>query len=466
MNAALLALVLAAPRPSTQLSDEAFAEKFAAEVAASGVPGAALAVFRDGQIVYRQAAGLADLEHGTPYSPDMAFEIGSLSKQFTSTAVLMLVREKKLALSDPIGSLLDELPEAWRAATVEQVMHHVSGIPDYEAIAGYDYYDRDHGPDEVIAVAATRAPSFAPGERFEYSNTGYFLLSRIVERKSGIPFDEFLAKRIFAPLGMSSTYTRARPEHVSVVTGYHRGDSKPTPRVPIAWSATLGAGGIVSTLGDLQRWDEALYGDRLLPADLRAVLWTPATASDGQTIPYGAGWFIDRMRGVAHLSHSGGTNGFSCIYLRFPEQHLSVVGHCNVYGGGPDDALARAAAAHFLPALNYYSLPVPEDDDPETTAEHQAALRQAVLAEGELDLLGDGMQDFATEERYAKVRAPLAQRLATTSSFRRLRVRPVEGARGEPIDEFLYREAHEGGETFWTMRFSAGLLVSLNWEDE
>src|SRR5262245_1288765 len=380
-----LAVLVLAP----QLSAAAFSESVAHKIAESGVPGAALGVFEDGKLVYQQAAGFADLERKTAYSPELAFEVGSVSKQFTAFALLLLVSEGKLALATPIGSLLDGLPEPWRAATVEQVMHHVSGIPDYEEIAGYDFYNQPCTAADVVRRAAERKPSFAPGERFEYSNTGYYLLSLIVERTSGIAFDRFLATRIFAPLGMSSTYTLERPAGVHVATGYHSRSGTRTAQPPIAWSSTLGAGGIVSTVADLLRWDEALYTDRLLPAPLRAKLWTPAKANDGSTIPYGAGWFTDNTRDLAHLSHSGGTNGFSCYYLRFPDQHLSVLAHCNTYGGRTA-SIPRAAAAHFLPALNYYSLPVPSDEDPETTAEHLAALRQAVLAEGELDLLGDG----------------------------------------------------------------------------
>lgn len=461
-TATLLALVLCAPGP--QLSADAFTKRVADKIVESGVPGAALAVFQDGKVIHQQAAGLADVERKVAYTPELAFEIGSLSKQFTACAILMLVAEQKLDLATPIGSLLADLPEAWRAATVEQVLHHVSGIPDYEAIVGYDFYNEPCSAADVIRRAAEHKPSFRPGERFEYSNTGYYLLSLIVERTSGLAFDRFLATRIFAPLGMSSSYALERPAGVRVATGYHSRSGTRTAQPPIAWSSTLGAGGIVSTVADLLLWDEALYTDRLLPAPLRAKLWEPAKANDGSTIPYGAGWFTDSTRDLAHLSHSGGTNGFSCYYLRFPEQHVAVIEHCNTYGGRTG-SIPPAAAAHFLPALNYYSLTVPKDEDPDTTAEHLAALRQAVLAEGELDLLGDGMRRFATDASFTPQRDPLRALLDSSRSFRFLRVRTRPGKEG-PLEEFLYRQAHGSGETFWTMRFSEGVLVSLNWEDE
>ena len=464
MTAALFVLVLIGLRPAPQLSEKAFTQKIGEQLAACGAPGAALEVFRDGRVIHRQAAGVADVESGAPYSVEHAFEIGSLSKQFTATALLMLVAEGKLALADPIGAHLPDLPEAWRSATVEQVMHHVSGIPDYEAIVGYDFYDEQRDPLEILDAADSKQPAFRPGDRFDYSNTGYFVLSLIVERESGRAFDRFLEERLFAPLEMRATYTSSRPDGVTVATGYHARSGTRAAQPPIAWSSTLGAGGIVSTLADMLRWDEALYGERLLSAPLRAKLWEPIRANDGSTIPYGGGWILDRQRGVECLSHSGQTNGFTCNYLRFPEQHLSVIAHANSYGTGLS-AVARAAAAHFLPELNYYVLPVPEDRDPETTEEHWLALRQAVLGEGELDLLAGGMRDFATSERFAALREPLGSRLETSRSFRFLRVQPFEDGAKE-TDEFLYRQAHEGGETFWAMRFADGLLVSLDWQDE
>lgn len=463
--AAVLACLPHGLQPAPQLSEAAFAKRVEERVAESGVPGAALAVFKDGKRIYQQAVGLADVEHESKYSADLAYEIGSLSKQFTATALLMLVAEGKLALADPIGSHLSDLPEAWRSATVEEVMHHASGIPDYEGIVGYDFYNEPRAAADVVGKASERKPAFPPGARFEYSNTGYYLLSLIVEQKSGLAFDRFLATRIFEPLGMSSTYALERPAGVVVATGYHSRSGTRKAQPPIAWSSTLGAGGIVSTLADLARWDEALYTDRLLPATLRAKLWEPARGNDGSEIPYGGGWFVERTRDVAHLQHSGGTNGFSCYYLRYPEQHFAVLAHCNTYGSAIVDAIGSAAAAHFLPALNYYSLPVPDDADPETTAEHMAALRQAVLAEGDLDLLDREMQRFATEAGSSGERQRLASRVSSSTSFRFLRMRSV-ARNSDTAEEFLYRQAHASGETFWTMRFADGLLISLNWEDE
>jgi len=458
----LLLLVPLGAAPAPQLSEAAFTRNLAELQAGDVAPGMAVAVYREGKPLYAQAFGLADVQRKTPYTTEVAFEIGSLSKQFTAAAILKLVERGKLALADPIETRLPDLPEAWRAVTVEQLLHHVSGIPDYEAIAGYDYYDTPHAPADVVAVAAGQRPAFAPGARFEYSNTGYFLLSRIVESLDA-PLDAFLQREFFAPLGMRSTWASTPPAGVTAATGHHARTGTLTPHPPIAWSATLGAGGIVSTLADLRLWDEALYGERILPAALLAKLWQPAHLADGREIAYGAGWFTTELRGLQHLSHSGQTNGFTCAYLRFPAQHVAVLASANAYGSGVDE-LARAAAVHFVPGLSYAILPVPEDPDPECTAEHWSALRQAVLGEGELELLSSGMRRFAREAGFAKQRDALRRRIEGSRSFRFVRMRPFEGS--ADTEEFLYRQADDAGETFWTLRFAEGVLVSLNWERE
>lgn len=455
----LTALLLGSLSPF-QLSPGAFSAKIEGLLAGSGAPGAALEVVRDGQVLYQQAWGLADVEQDTKYTPELAFEIGSVSKQFTACCILRLAEAGKLALEDPLGKHLVDLPEAWRAIRIVDVLHHLSGIPDYEAIAGYDYYNEPRRPEEVLAVAAGRALDFAPGTRFAYSNTGYYLLSLVVERASGRPFGTYLHEELFEPLGMSSTRAGSDAP-VARATGYRSREGQPKAVPPIAWSSTYGAGGILSTFADLRRWDAALDGERIASRKWLAKLWEPARTTDGSTVGYGAGWFLDPIRGVEAQSHSGGTNGFSCYYVRFPAEHLAVFVQTNSYAGDPTPA-AIAAAVHFHPGLNYALLPVPEDEEPDRTAEHREALAQAVLAQGELDLLSNQMKSFAREARFAEQRRTLAPVLAAEEAFRF--VRRSEGS--DHTEEYLYGSWHAGGMLFWTMRFQDGVLTSLGWAEE
>lgn len=459
MHSFLPALVLAFV-PAVQLSPAAFSAKVERLMAGSGAPGAALEVVREGEVIFRQAWGLADVERGTPYTPALAFEIGSVSKQFTAACLLRLAEAGKLTLADPLGKHLADLPEAWRSIRIADVMHHLSGIPDYEAIAGYDYYNEPHRPEEVLAVAATHAPDFAPGTRFHYSNTGYYLLSLVVERVSGQPFGTYLHEQLFEPLGMGSTRAGSDAP-VARATGHRVREGKQIAVPPIAWTSTYGAGGIVSTFADLGRWDAALDGEQIASRAWLSKLWEPGKTTDGATVNYGAGWFLERIRGVEAQSHSGGTNGFCCYYLRFPGEHLTVFVQTNSYSSDPG-AVAMAAAVHFHPALNYAFLPLAEDEEPDRTAEHREALGQAILAAGELDLLAGGMQTFAREPRYAEQRKTLEPVLTSETAFDF--VRRTEGT--DDSEEFLYRSTHAGGEFYWTLRFRDGLLTSLDWTDE
>ncbi len=278
-------------------------------------PGAVVVVLRNGHVLAERDFGVANVKSVAPMKADTSFEIGSLSKQFTATAVLMLCKTGKLRLDEAIGDVLPDLPSAWKSATILQILHHQSGIPDYETIAGYDVYNAPQSVDKILGIAQQKAPAFSPGAKFEYSNTGYFLLSLAVQKQSGMAFGEFLERKIFRPLKMSHTLASTATTKLSRATGYHVDKAGPVAEPPIAWSSTLGAGGIVSlTLGDFAKWDgKRLYGDRILPKDLRSILWTPSTLTGGETVPYGAGFFIGKFRGETRLFHSGETNGFSCM---------------------------------------------------------------------------------------------------------------------------------------------------------
>ena len=343
----MFALVTAVALPSLATAQDADFEKYLEEqIEAIEVPGVVVGVFKDGEIVYHRAFGLADLEDGTMMQRDMAFEIGSVSKQFVAVALLTFVEEGKLALDDTLGKALPSAPKQWHAVTVEQLLRHISGVPDYEAIAGYDFYNKEREPQEIFAHALKRKLDFPAGDKYSYSNTGYFLLSLIVERVAGKPIGEVLEERLFGPAGMSSTYatrkTSARP-----ATGYHSRTGKRTVQPPIAWSSTLGAGGIVSTIKDMQKWDEALYSEKILPEQTLAKIWSLAKLNDGSDFNYGFGWALRVFRGEPTQQHSGPTNGFTCYYMRFPQHRLSVLVWTNTYGGRVG-GITRETAAHFL----------------------------------------------------------------------------------------------------------------------
>lgn len=285
-------------------------------------PGAAVLVLHDGKPIVRRGYGLAEMETKSTVSPATCFRLASVTKQFTAAAVLLLVEDGKVHLEDPIRSWLPSLPPAANAVTVHQLLTHTGGLIDYEDVMPASDVQL-HDADVLRILEAENRTYFAPGSGYRYSNSGYALLSLIVERASGQRFSSFLKGRIFTPLGMTTTV--AHEEGISRVShrayGYtpegalwRRTDQSPT-------SAVLGDGGVYSSIDDLAKWDAALYDDRLLKASSRRLLFTPATKTDLADVAYGYGW---RITGET-VWHSGETVGFRNVIVRYPQRRLTVI---------------------------------------------------------------------------------------------------------------------------------------------
>ena len=323
----------------------------------NNIPGCLVAVASRGEIIHLKTYGMANVELSVPVTDSTVFEIGSISKQFTSAAVMLLVQETKLGLDDPIHKYLPYLPSEWLGVTVRQLMTHTSGIPDYEEIRSYDVYRFRLTPEEVIRIAHSRPMDFAPGTGRYYSNTGYFLLSMIVERIEGHPLGQVLESRIFAPLGMTQTRF-ADPEVIIPhrASGYWVNKAgELINRNPTETSSTLGAGGILSSVYDLAKWDEALYGNQLLSAKSKTSMWTPALLPNGENTGYGFGWRVSPYKGLTSQSHGGQVAGFVANFSRFPEQQAAIIVFLNRYR--VSSSKIKVAVLHtFMPSLG----PIPE----------------------------------------------------------------------------------------------------------
>jgi hypothetical protein len=208
------------------------------------------------------------------------------------------------------------------------------------------------------------------------------------------------------------------------------------------------------------KWDASLYTEKILPAALRDKMWQPGKTNKGELIGYGLGWAMGVHRMKTRQNHSGQTNGFTCVYHRFTGLHYSVFAFTNTYAG---DVFAPAGLAmnHFAPELNYLSLKIPNDSNPDATVRSLKALRQAAFAEDDMTLLSAGMKDFATKPQFAATREEIKGFIDKSKSFRYIR----RTMRGE-TEELFYRHDYEGGEVFWTLRFANGKLTSMNWEIE
>ena len=331
----------------------------------NNIPGALVAVASEGRVIHTITYGLADLELAVPVTDSTVFEIGSISKQFLSASIMLLVEEERLSLDDAIQTHLDDIPSEWFGVSIRQLLTHTSGIPDYEEIASYDIYSSRLTPEDILEIAHSRPMDFEPGTGFHYSNTGYFLLSRLVEQLEGQPLGDVLEARIFGPLEMKQT-RMADPEAVipKRASGYWADRTGVIiNRRAIETSTTLGAGGLVSSAHDMAKWDEALRSEDLLSSSSKSAMWTPVKLangkptewSPGEPVSYGFGWEVIKYRGVNLQTHSGQTAGFVAQFMRFPDHGISITSFLNKYDEGawpPARAMADTIISGLAPVGN------------------------------------------------------------------------------------------------------------------
>jgi len=311
-------------------------------------PGATVIVVKDGKTLLRKAYGIADTAGMQPMRPEMVLRLGSITKQFTAVAILMLLDEGKLALSDDITRFFPDYPTKGKKITVEHLLTHTSGIASYTSRQEYVLnMGRDMTVAQMIDSFKNEPLDFEPGSAYRYNNFGYFLLGAIIEKVSGMPYAKFLEQRIFVPLGMKDTayegFERSKTPHAA---GHMPGAQGFEHSAPLSMTQPYAAGSLVSSVDDLARWDAAVSQGRLLkPASWQRAL-TPYTLSDGKSTGYGYGWQVGTLQGVPVVSHGGGINGFSTYALRVPEQKVFVAVLSNAEGGlaNPGAVASKAAA--------------------------------------------------------------------------------------------------------------------------
>ena len=316
-------------------------------------PGCAVLVRRSGRTVVARGHGLRSIDAAPLIDRDTNFRLASVSKQFTAMAVMLLVHDGRLSYDTKITDIFPEFPDYGRVVTVRHLLTHTSGVPDYEELmdAGAPQYTAVHQiTDDAVLTLLEQEPEprYAAGTQWAYSNSGYVLLGLIVGRVSGQSFAEFLAKRVFAPLGMRHTlvYRPGRDVIPERAYGHDRGAAGYVVSDHSATSATQGDGGIYSNVADLARWDDALERNRLLPASAMRAAYEPARLSDGRQtrwpttldednlapgkpVSYGYGWFLDPYAGHTRQWHFGTTEGFRTAIMRFPQDRLTVAVLCN-----------------------------------------------------------------------------------------------------------------------------------------
>lgn len=284
-----------------------------AEMKRRMIPGLALVVIRDGEVIKMKGYGFANLEHDVPVTPDTVFELASVTKQFTAAAVMTLVEEGKIKLEDPIAQYLSNSPEHWKDITVRHLLTHTAGLPNLEN--GFQALRKggarlNYTTAVLFNAAKNDTMSFAPGERWQYSDVGYFLLGMIIEKASGQRYRIFLADRFFKPLGMTSTSVLDQWSILkNRAAGYTLRNGEIVNIRRVAQVELPSHYGIFSNVQDFVKWDNSLATGKVLKLSSLEQMWTSVKLNDGGTFPYGFGWQFDERRGQGDFAHRHHRNG-------------------------------------------------------------------------------------------------------------------------------------------------------------
>ena len=291
------------------------------------VPGAAVFIIRDGAPVFGKTYGLAHMEMNTPVAFRSNFRLASVTKQFTAMCILLLIEEGKLNFDTRLSDIYPGYPEYGQDISIEHLLRHTSGLVDYESLMDEADTTQVLDHDVLRMMMAQDSTYFTPGERHEYSNSGYAVLAMIIEKLSGLSFADYVEQRIFDPLGIKNSI--AWEKGISTVPfrafGYAYEDSAFIFSDQSNTSAVLGDGGIYSSILDLFKWDQALYTDRLISHELLNRAFTRGKDNSGEKFDYGYGWRLEDYKGLRCVYHTGSTCGFRNIIKRYPDLRFTVI---------------------------------------------------------------------------------------------------------------------------------------------
>jgi CubicO group peptidase (beta-lactamase class C family) len=328
-------------------------------------PGCAVGVSEDGRAVLERAYGMADLEQGTRNRTDTIFEAGSVSKQFTAAAVLLLARDGKLSLDDPVRKYIPEVPDYGTPITIREMLQHTSGLRDWgsvEDVAGWPRGTRVYTHAHVLdIVSRQRRLNFTPGTNWSYSNTGYNLAAILVTRVAGEPFADFTRRRIFEPLGM--TRTSWRDDFARVVPGraIAYAESEGRYRMDMPFENIHGNGGLLTTVGDLLRWNANFLAPKVGDAAFLELETTPGRLANGVQHDYAFGLTVSTYKGLPEIRHSGTTGSYRAYLSQFPKQRLSVAVLCNAGDSTPGKTLHAVADLYLGASMKPGPMPAPAE---------------------------------------------------------------------------------------------------------
>jgi CubicO group peptidase (beta-lactamase class C family) len=340
-------LLLAHLAKAAQPTDEV-ARVVRAEMAKQHIPGLALLVSRKGVPIRAEGFGLSNVELSVPVTPKTIFQSGSVGKQFTATAVMLLVEEGKLGLNDALAKYFDSGPSWWKDVTIRELLSHTAGFTDYPK----EFDERkDYSEEELLKMIEAIPPAYRPGTDWAYSNLGYVTLGILIHRVSGQYFGDFLQERVFKPLGMSTTRIMSEADIIpNRAAGYRLENGQLKNQEWVSQSANSTAdGSLYFTILDLAKWDAALYTEKVLKESSKLEMWTVAPLNDGKPNPgpYGFAWFIESRKGHRLVGHDGRWQGFSTHIARYLDDGLTIVILTNQANCNPQLIVDEVAAVYL-----------------------------------------------------------------------------------------------------------------------
>jgi CubicO group peptidase (beta-lactamase class C family) len=386
VSAAMLSLALAVQAAAPVFGQEKATagltmkvDKIFAALDRPNSPGCALGVIKDGEFVYRRGYGMASLEYDIPLSSKSVFYIGSTSKQFVSASILLAAEHGHLSLDDDIRKYVPEIPDYGETITIRNLIHHTSGLRDYLtlwSLAGENIEDIHSADDALQMIARQKALNFEPGDEYLYSNSGYLLLSVIVERATGESLREFAEENIFEPLGMEHTHFHddyTHPIQDRAIGHFRRPDG--TIVLNMSNFSQVGSGGLYTSVDDLLLWDRNFYDNQLGEGGLIERMLVRGVLTDGDTLSYAAALQVGEYKGLRTVAHGGALGGYRAQLLRFPDQRFSVICLCNVAPTNPTSFAMQVADVYLADQLQA----------PEALAEAERARPATAVEPFELD---------------------------------------------------------------------------------
>lgn len=373
------------------------------EMAKQKIPGLSLAVLRSGKIELLKSYGLANVEHQVPVKPETVFQSGSIGKQFTAAAVMILVQDGKLSLDDPISKFFPNAPAAWRKITVRHLLNHTSGLGDYPPEIELQ---RNYTEEQLFGAFKKPPLQFEPGADWDYSNAGYVMLGILIRKVTGKFYGNFLQERIFRPLGMTTARVISEADIIpNRAAGYRLVDGQLKNQEWVSPSTnTTADGSLYFTVLDLAKWDAALYTDVPLKQSSLSQVWQQTRLNDGKLKPYGFGWHTGLIHNRRVVFHGGAWQGFKSSITRFLDDKLTIIFFANSWDTN-DVKLTRGLAAIFYPEFALPAVERIEDRNPKATALARRILMQISRGNPDPDLLTLEFRNALSSERVRSLRA-------------------------------------------------------------